>query len=299
MKNLSIVIPTTGRIESLNTLLISLQKLTSEYSLQTIVVCNPQNDLINMLPQQYLNMNVVVMQNTEVGVNKARQKGLQLAKNDFVLFLDDDCELMNVLDINVLYNEITNSSILFAVGGGYSFEPQNLNYFAKNYAQNQIQWLKQGFIDIQKNESAYLIGGFFILNKVLCDQYQMHFDTNIIFGGSEKEFFLQAYKKKLQMRLLPVNIKHHYENKKIVFLKKMYKQGRGQRYIENKGLLFKPKYLSLVTEAHMTVFDILFWAGYFLSDGEYLKYFRFLLKKIVVQMNEKKITTLNKVKKNL
>ena len=299
MKKLSIVIPTTGNVKSLQVLLRSLQRLITEYTLQTLVVCNPENVLIDVLQEHYVNLNLVVIQNSEIGVNKARRLGTQRAIHEYILFLDDDCELMDISDVNTLYNEMIISSELFVAGGGYSFEHQHLNAFARKYAKNQMLWLNQGIVDISKNESAYLIGGFFILNRTLSEKNKIYFDPNIIFGGSEKEFFLQAYKKNLKMKLFPVNIRHHYENKFFIYIKKIYKQGRGQRYIENKGLFFKPKYLSNEAESQLSLFDLVFWAGYFISSGEYVKYIVFLLRRISDQLNEKKITTLNKIKKNL
>lgn len=300
MKQISIVIPTTGNMLYLTQLLNSIEIYLSDYTLEINIVCNPVCIQVSVLAETYKKINVKVIQNRIPGVNRARQVGLNLATKDFVLFLDDDCRFTNVQQIDVLYNELSNDCLLFAVGGSYQPSSTELNRFAKAYAENQMIWLRQGCVDSKKKENAYLIGGYFLMRRSFCLDYQLEFDQSMEFGGTEKEFFLNAYVKKMKMKLLDISIEHFYPNQFFTYIVKVYKQGRGLRYIHEKGLNFAPKYLDFsIKSPWLIFFDWVFWSGYFLSRNEYFKFISYFLRLFLNFINEKKIILLNRFKKNL
>lgn len=300
MKHISIVIPTTGNMSYLTQLLDSIGNYFLDYVLEIIVVCNPVRPRVSELTEIYKKMNVQVVQNSIPGANRARQTGLNLATNDFVLFLDDDCRFTNSQQIDLLFRALIEDPLLFAAGGYYQVHSSLLNPIAKAYAENQMIWLRQGCVDSKKNLNAYLIGGYFILRKSMCLEHDLQFDQAMVFGGTEKEFFLNAHDKKMIMKLLNIAIVHYYPNNIITYIVKVYKQGRGLRYIHEKGLNFSPKYLDFsIKSPWLIFFDWIFWSGYFLSRNEYIKYVSYFLRQFRDFMNEKKIILLNRFKKNL
>ncbi len=300
MKSISVVIPSSGNQSYVELLLQSMQEHLATYSLEIVIVCNPTNLAFNEITEKFKSLNLKIFQTDTIGVNFARQLGLDRTTQNLVLFLDDDCQFTTVRQLDDLYHEIVQSPQLFAVGGHYKMSDSDLNPIARAYAQNQMNWLKQGRVDTSQRLSAYLIGGFFIMNKAIANRENLRFDTTMIFGGTEKDFFLRAYSLNLPMRLLDVSIQHYYPNVRLPFVMKVYKQGRGLRYMHDKGLKFEPKYLDFsVKNLWLILFDIIFWAGYFLSKNEYVKYFRYLYKLITDNINEKKLMLLNKLKKYL
>ncbi len=300
MNAISVVIPSSGNKSYVELLLQTMQQHLSSYSLEIIIVCNPVNLKLNELAEQFKSLSIKILQTDTIGVNFARQMGLDHTTNNFVLFLDDDCQFTTVRQLDELYREIVQKPYLFAVGGHYKMSENDLNPVAQAYAQNQMNWLGLGRVDTDQQLSAYLIGGFFIMNKSIAVRENLRFDTTMIFGGTEKDFFLRAYSLKLPMRLLDVSIQHYYPNVRIPYVIKVYKQGRGLRYMNDKGLSFEPKYLDFsVKNFWLTLFDIIFWAGYFLSKNEYIKYIRYLYKLMTDNVNEKKLMLLNKLKKYL
>lgn len=300
MNSISVVIPTAGNFPYVESLIQSMADCLQMYSLEIIIVCNPSKLEMNTIPNRFPSLNIKVMQTDVVGVNHARQMGLVNATHPYVLFLDDDCRFTHPEQLEKIFVEILNHPDLFAVGGYYNSTDIHLNRVAKAYAQNQMSWLKQGLVDPHQKLNAYLIGGFFIMNKAKANQQSLCFDEAMIFGGTEKDFFLRAYRLGLKMRLLDVSIEHYYPNVRLSYMIKVYKQGRGLRYINDKGLIFESKYLDLEDKNLFAVlFDAVFWSGYYLSKNEYVRYFQYLYKKMSDTVNEKKLLLLNKLKKHL
>lgn len=300
MTPLSVVIPSSGNLSYVESLVQSMVNYLQMFSLEIIIVCNPSKLEMNQIPERFQSLDIKVLQTDVVGVNHARQMGLGKATHQYVLFLDDDCRFTDSKQLEKIFVEILNHPDLFAVGGYYNSTNFDLNSIARAYAQNQMRWLKQGLVDSTQKLNAYLIGGFFIMNKTMANQQSLSFDESMIFGGTEKDFFLRAYRLGLKMRLLDVSIEHYYPNIRFSYMIKVYKQGRGLRYINDKGLDFESKYLDLAEKNMFAVlFDVVFWSGYFLSKNEYVRYFQYLYKKTSDSLNEKKLLILNKLKKHL
>lgn len=300
MTPISVVIPSSGSLSYVESLVQSMVDYLQAYSLEIIVVCNPSKMEMNQILDRFQSLDIKVLQTDVIGVNHARQMGLVKATHQYVLFLDDDCRFTHSDQLTRIFVEISNHPDLFAVGGYYNSTNFDLNSIARAYAQNQMSWLKQGLVDSTQKLHAYLIGGFFIMNKTMAGQHSLSFDEAMIFGGTEKDFFLRANQLGLKMRLLDVSIEHFYPDVRLPYLIKVYKQGRGLRYINDKGLAFESKYLDFVEKNMFAIFfDTVFWSGYYLSKNEYARYLQYLYKKTSDSLNEKKLLILNKLKKHL
>lgn len=307
MKELSLVIPVSGESEDsfryLLCILQSLKGLDQFFNYEILICINPTNgNLQNRLILQKNNFANVFTRSRFIqienkGVNFARQKGLELAQFQFVLFLDDDCEVLSPLDIVKLYEKIlAKEDHLLAVGGRYQICKSTATKAGAAYYLNQMDWLDASLILTDDlNDRAlepeatkksgycqYLLGGFFILNKSLTQENKLFFDEKIIFGGTEKEFFIRAGLLGLKMFLLPVRIQHQYRHGLWSYMKKSYKQGRGQAYIEKKLQMStenekKAYFYKLETALETTIFqkiyNLCFWWGYHKYNKDYKRAF--------------------------
>lgn len=279
--NIDIVIPTTGK-RCDNLLLLTKSILNQNLSPQksdSIIYIKKINIYISINPtdktlerkilsefQNYENkvFEIKIIQNKKMGVNEARQNGLNAGKEEIVFFFDDDCELQdrNLL-LEHLYFHQTNKNAL-AVGGLYQYLSSEKPSLCIHYYNEQIRWYKRGLINLQTCESAYLFGGHFSMKRLMAKTNQLSFDTSMKFGGTEKEFFLQALNKKQILIQTHLSVAHHYEFGYLTYLIKIFKQGQGNAYIANKGLSFKPKYKNK-EKTHPLIhflFNTAFWFGY-------------------------------------
>ncbi|WP_294208412.1 glycosyltransferase [uncultured Chryseobacterium sp.] len=91
---LSILVPTIGRVQELEDLLLSIQEANIEFSFEIIIIdqnnSNQLDDIIScfssILPLKYHKV-------TFKGLSKAKNYGARVASGEFVSFPDDDCKI--------------------------------------------------------------------------------------------------------------------------------------------------------------------------------------------------------------
>jgi hypothetical protein len=195
---------------------------------------------------------------------------------------------------------------LFAIGGEYGFYSLRPNLFQKTYFHQQINWLKGGLVNPVSLYQAYLLGGFFILNKPMAISRGIEFDVSMIFGSTEKDFFLAAYSQRLKLKYSNIKISHEYNGGLLDYLVKIYKQGRGQRHIDLKNRpVFAPIYVagdSQQNDVVAFIYNRAFWWGYYSYDHSYWAFVKslFQLSRVgFLKMNEYRIRILNHLKKDL
>jgi len=115
----SVIVPTYNRANMLPRAIESIQKQTYK-NIEIIVIANGCNDnteeVINSLQEQYNNI-VFLNFKESLGGAEARNKGLDIAKGEFIAFLDDDDEwLENKLEKQL---EILKNSDYCIVGCNY------------------------------------------------------------------------------------------------------------------------------------------------------------------------------------
>ncbi len=86
MFELSIVIPTVGRVEILNRTLAALKKATEGFHVEVIVVDDSTGGVVSLHPP----LGFILHRSGGKGASTARNTGWREAKSDLILFLDDD-----------------------------------------------------------------------------------------------------------------------------------------------------------------------------------------------------------------
>jgi GT2 family glycosyltransferase len=168
---------------------------------------------------------------SEKGVNCARNLGLKNAKHDLVFFLDSDCELFDPNYLEKFGFQMRSRPHAAGMGGTYSL-PANSKAIDKAYHYIQMNWLKQQILSEAFNTSS-LIGGNMLLRKSKLKG--SYFDEKIIFGGSEREFFVRLGLQGSEFYLdMNASVLHHSNLSFEEFIKKAKSQGRGEKYIQKK-----------------------------------------------------------------
>lgn len=225
MSLISVVIPALRLDQHLKSCLESLVNQKNA-NLEVWVVFNPTLPKINLSYWP----NWIHFIKSRKGVNCARNLGLAKSTSDFVLFLDSDCQLTNPEHVVKMIEFINCYPMAAGVGGIYEIA-SNSNIVTKAYHYLQMDWLKKQIIG-EDFSARSLIGGHMLLRKSkLAD---LKFDEKIIFGGSEKEFFIRLLKKNAKLYLnLQMSVLHNSEISKKELLSKAMAQGQGEKYINS------------------------------------------------------------------
>ena len=311
---ISVVIPTLGQTENLKTLVSSVlnQEKIAKELLDIVIVINglPQqnyfkikSDISNLNPEIEFQWAYIEQAN----VNIARNKGLDLARFDYVCFFDDDCELNNRSTLNFYWSAMDKDSQLFALGGGYCL-PSTANYWDELYNSIQMAWLLSGKVD-QSHNILHLLGGNFILNKKILKENSIQFEEQIAYGGSEHQLFLAAATLKLKVQLSNIDVKHNTKETFSKICRKIYKQGQGKALLDekygqiensfkNQNLKYISKtaieinYLNIKLEFYKKILNYIFWFGYYNKQNksylifvkvfsDFLNYLNYLRFKII------------------
>jgi len=119
-----------------------------------------------------------------LGVNSARNLGLELCSSPLVLLLDDDCilpgpgYLQNVIDLH------RKNPRAIAAGGAY-FSNARAGRVSRHYNQICNQWVSAQFQGV--SPAQRLLGGCTSYNIDLMRAHGFRFCDEIIYGGSETE----------------------------------------------------------------------------------------------------------------
>lgn len=278
MDGISVIVPTAGRSKSLGLLLQSIQKQKLTASVEIIVVANTvqtiekKQNIQSQIPE-FLSVPVRLEFLAEEGVNRSRNHGLFVAKNEIIFFVDDDCEMDDprLLQKHLfIHREQKN---LFALGGVYEVL-EDSSFFTRIYQNIQMHWLHQG-LEAEGPKTRYLIGGHFSVKKTQCKKAQLHFDESIVYGGSELSFFKKAWEKKLAIELRDFSLRHHTHESFLSLCQKLLKQGAGQGRLEDDK---NEKVISPLNGFWFSFFNFIFWWGYFAQRKNPLGFLKFILK---------------------
>lgn len=237
---LSLILPTHQNPQGLLALIKSIEECKIPFTYEIVVVTN--------LPDHDLELSIGSKEDCclavagSVGVNKARNLGLKIAKYDYVYFFDDDCLIEDLNFFSKLRDRALTLKGKNQFIGGYYGIQYKASLVARSYIEIQNQWLRRGRVNAKN--SAYLIGG----NCGGSRQSFMDllFDEEIAFGGSETEFFLRALSKGGEMFLFEdLIIIHNTSLNFSQLIKKAMRQSAGLVYLERKGLSYKPCYYSI------------------------------------------------------
>jgi glycosyltransferase involved in cell wall biosynthesis len=225
---ISVIIPHANSPQLLFKLLYSLREQTMVNFLEVIVVVNPESKYPNGYPEWKFNF-PLTWDKSAAGANRARSRGVQLSRGKVLLFLDDDCEILDkqFVQKHLAYHEDENLS---GVGGRYRLHgPQN--HWGRVYNKLQNDWLRSHRLPGGFN--VHLLGGNSSFKKEVFAEES--FDENIIFGGTETEFQIRLHQRKKRLKLFEdIEVGHEGQLRFPEFITKSFKQGIGAAYIVKK-----------------------------------------------------------------
>lgn len=232
--NLTVVIPTHNRNQDVSHLLGSLVKQElSGLLIEVLVIGNLHDPLLEKIVQSFDKESpfpIKYHSAGRIGVNSARNKGIEKAKSSKIYFLDDDVLIRNPQHLNILYKLSNAHPDIAAIGGSY-YLSENSKLIDTVYHAICTSWLKEGN---QKNGNKrfHLVGGNTLYNKELLQQ-RLQFNEQITFGGSETELNLRLHKacdKYLFTESL--DIEHATHLNVISLIRKAIRQGMGRCFHE-------------------------------------------------------------------
>lgn len=119
---LSLIIPTYRRPQKISALLksISQQEMNKEY-FEVLIVGNISCSETQSICEDYkkLGLNISYFETGKVGVNFARNAGLEKARGEFCAFLDDDCQLPDHSWLTKVINNFNTDLAVDGYGGFY------------------------------------------------------------------------------------------------------------------------------------------------------------------------------------
>lgn len=220
-KRLSLVVPTHQRPRALRRLLVSLEgQSLPKTEFEILVARNlyeDEKDLTSLqerLPLRWLHTG-------KLGINYARNAGVDATSGNIVLFLDDD-EFVD--DRDLLKKHCERHELdpgLDGLGGAFAF-PEELSDFSFAYHLQAMAWLDRYRAD--DGSTPYLIGGHSSYKRRVFREFR--FSDRITFGGSESEFNLQLYRAGKRLEYHPdLRVLHYSELSGKQLMRKAYMQG--------------------------------------------------------------------------
>lgn len=228
---LSVVIPTTGKSPHLRGLLERLQRQVTDFSYEVLVVAN--------LPSQALRKLVNSMgahgrgtfdylETGRLGVNLARNKGLERAHAPIVLFLDDDAILDDDGFLAAHRTRHEEHVDAVAIGGPYHLT-QNASAVDRAYHEIAHAWLHRHTMG--GHRTTQLLGGNMSLKKSELEAGHWSFDEQISFGGAETGLCVRISNAGRSMYFFDsLSIGHAPDLTIAVLRKKAFLQGAGANW---------------------------------------------------------------------
>ncbi|MEA9354992.1 glycosyltransferase family A protein [Bacteriovorax sp. PP10] len=279
--NLTVVIPTHNRNLDVSHLLDSLLKQDlSGLLIEVLVIGNLYDPLLEKLVQSFgqkSHFPIKYFFAGRIGVNSARNIGIEKAESLKIYFLDDDVLIRSPQHLSTLYHLSIAHPNIAAIGGSYHL-PEHTRLIDTIYHAICTSWLKEGN---QKNGTNrfHLVGGNTLYNKELLEK-RLHFNEQITFGGSETELNLKLHVAGDRYLFTDsLDIEHSTHLNIISLINKAIRQGMGRCFHEiivpeifwsadnhNPALFLKP---TLVTRLdtfmagfYFALYDFFFHVGY-------------------------------------
>jgi glycosyltransferase involved in cell wall biosynthesis len=225
---ISVVIPTVGRSPHLRGLLERLQLQATNFDFEVLVVANiPQQSLRKLVGSMgaHGRGTFEYLETGRLGVNLARNKGLERARAPLVLFLDDDALLDDDSFLESHCEAHRKRTDAVAIGGPYRLTAKSSSW---DLAYHRIahEWLHHHTMSGER--ATQLLGGNMSVKKHELVANGWTFDEAIAFGGAETGLCLRITNAKRRMYFLDaLAIGHAPEMTSTILRKKAYLQGAG------------------------------------------------------------------------
>lgn len=155
--NISVIIPTYNRLESLKKCLASILN-TNRNDFEIIIVNDASTDGTKEYLDNLNNPKIKAIHHTEnKGVSQSRNDGIKSSQSEILAFTDDDCEVQDKWLDNLVQN-FTDEKIGFVFGPTYYVSPEYRGYFPERVVYS-LNWPGGGNIAYRKK--VFEIAGYF------------------------------------------------------------------------------------------------------------------------------------------
>lgn len=261
---LSIIIPTHQRSDDLFRLLNSINDQDFEGNrFEVIVVSNLKDPELGkqIRTRKDLRYRVRYFEVGKLGVNLARNLGIENSQGSLVYFLDDDCVLDDPKTFSNVVRLHDQWKGVVGIGGRYHID-RGAAHVDQVYQWIQDLWLQSGIRTAP--ETIYLIGGNASYKKEALGE-ELRFDERIVYGGSETELNLRLIQKGFRLRFsCDLKVLHCPKTTLIGLLRKGFKQGISAAKRKEVGLVvpLKQRPLSREFVALQFIPDLKFWVRF-------------------------------------
>lgn len=233
---LSIVVPVLRGSTGVNDLLTSLARQENAPPFEILLISNPDPDREYVAPiVGELKPRVVHIE--KIGVNRARNAGIEAASGEWVYLMDADCRCPSEDHLARLAKALGEVSQDTVVGGPYQLPSSVKSRASRAYDLIQNRWLREGFHS--RLGWIHFVGGNLACHRSLFDRQR--FDEEMIFGGTELEWLMRVFRdggRGFWMEDLPLI--HQHELTPWDLTRKALAQGRGTGLVFERGLLTLP-----------------------------------------------------------
>ena len=265
----SLVIPTHNRNSDLFLLLNKLLSQSFLNSIQVIVISNLFDESVQKYIAELNRPNVIFDHVGSVGVNKARNKGIERSQGEWIYFLDDDCLPKDELFFETAAKKV-NEEPSYNVWGGLYSSNDTMGLLSKYYIFKANSWILQNSYD-EGGFTDMLLGGNLLIRSSLFKN-GLRFNEEIIFGSSETEMINRLRLLAVPFRLsTELNLIHNIDIKMFDLLRKAYLQGFGSK-LANISLQKKYRMQILVPEKYLKIdslFNKAFYLGFLDNEAVY------------------------------
>lgn len=232
MTDLSVIIPTShasgARLREFEGLLRDIRQQTSAPNFEVLVVANPPNSSLESKIGALGDPRFHYIKSDAMGANRARNRGIEEARGDILLFLDDDCRIISSDFLRRHFDLHNQFGAHTALGGRYLLNP-NASLPDRVYLGIQDHWLIAGRLQGHKVRS--LLGGNVSFKRGVFKKFL--FNEALHYGGTETELFARLEQEGLTCSLhAPLAIEHRPGLSGFSLVRKGFSQGQGAAFIE-------------------------------------------------------------------
>lgn len=227
-KDISVIIPTVNRFDSLNRLINSILKTHSEiYSPKEIIIIDNNVDNSYTVKNIFCNspIPIKILKCTKKGAASARNLGAGIAKGKWLLFCDDDCIVTNTFIEGYINSQ--NGSIAYA-GKILAFRNDK---FSKYYEQQGILLPPRAKFKNTLNVPMYFVtANALILKKAFVEI--KGFNESLIHAAEDVDLSLRLWQVGRLSFAFESIVFHQFENNWEDFRRRFYIYGKGNKQLE-------------------------------------------------------------------
>ncbi|MCO6472633.1 MAG: glycosyltransferase [Melioribacteraceae bacterium] len=216
----SIIIPTYNRANSLLPLVNTIIELNKDnQEVEIIIVDDGSTDNTSEIISKIEYDHLRYLQIENSGPAFARNRGAEIAKGDFLIFIDDDC--IPAKNYFLILNQTIESNSYDAFGG------QSKNKIAENKLAEFYDKINSFYFSNQHNNNKFLMS-----NNMICKRdifwEESGFDERFTIGAEDRELAIRLADKQYKVGFVEeLSVNHYHDFSLRSFLFQYYKFGRG------------------------------------------------------------------------